>query len=186
MITVSHPHVNPHVRALLAGLDEKGELREFHTTLSLGRRRVEIHGARRKVRQRPYREILRLFAQRFGQDWLIRHGSGFACSDAVASAFDRHVAKCLNSCSAIYCYEDSALETFRAAGRIVVRRFYELPILYWETVQKLLREEAERYPEWEPTLQATRGFAGVAGTASNVFWCGLPPTSQLAGRLLII
>ncbi len=160
MITVSHPHLNQYVRALLAGLDEKGELHEFHTTLGLGRRRVEIHGARRKVRQHPYREIVRLFAQRFGPERLIRHGTGWACSDAVAWGFDRHVAKCLNSSSAIYCYEDSALETFRAAGRIGVRRFYELPIMYWQTVQKLLHEEAERYPKWEPTLLATRDSPG--------------------------
>src|SRR5271165_1750394 len=132
MITVSNPHVNPYVRALLAALEEKGELHEFHTTLSLGRRRLGTCGARQKVHQHPYREIVRLFAQRFGQEWLIRHSSGLACSDAVAWGFDRHVSKCLNSSSAIYCYEDSALETFRAAGRLGVRRFYELPIMYWE------------------------------------------------------
>jgi hypothetical protein len=73
---------------------------------------------------------------------------------------DRHVARRLGSCSAVYCYEDSALETFRTAERIGIRRFYELPIMYWETVQKLLREEAERHPEWEPTLQATRDSPG--------------------------
>jgi glycosyltransferase involved in cell wall biosynthesis len=159
MITVSHPQVNQYVRALLTALDEKGELCEFHTTLSVGRRRVGIPGVRQKVRHHPYREIARLFAQRFGQEWLIRHGSGLASSDAVAWEFDRQVAKCLTSCSTIYCYEDSALETFRAAERIGARRFYELPIMYWETVQKLLREEAERYPKWEPTLQATRDSA---------------------------
>jgi hypothetical protein len=160
MITVSHPQVNPYVRALLARLDERGVLHEFHTTFSIGRRSVGMTGARQKIRQHPYREIVRLFAQRFGQEWLIRPGSGLACSDAVAREFDRHVAKYLSPCSGIYCYEDSALETFRAAGRMGVRRFYELPIMYWETVQKLLREEAERYPEWEPTLQATRDSAG--------------------------
>jgi glycosyltransferase involved in cell wall biosynthesis len=31
-----------------------------------------------------------------------------------------------------------------------------LTILYFEASQKLLREEAARYPEWEPTLLATR------------------------------
>jgi hypothetical protein len=124
MITVSHPQVNQYVRALLAALDEKGELYEFHPTLSVGRRRVGIPGVRQKVRQHPYREIVRLFAQRFGQEWLIRNGSGLASSDAVAWEFDHQVAKGLTSCSTIYCYEDSALETFRAAERIGARRFY--------------------------------------------------------------
>jgi glycosyltransferase involved in cell wall biosynthesis len=159
MITVSHPQVNQYVRALLAALDEKGELQEFHTTLAIGRRSVKIRGGRQKIRQHPYREIVRLVAQRFGQEWLIRQGSGLASSDAVAIEFDRQVAKSLTSCSAIYCYEDSAFETFQAAERLGLRRFYELPILYWETVHRLLRTEAERYPNWEPTLQATRDSA---------------------------
>ena len=33
---------------------------------------------------------------------------------------------------------------------------YELPIAHWATVRRLLAEEAERYPEWEPTLESTR------------------------------
>jgi glycosyltransferase involved in cell wall biosynthesis len=159
MITVSHPQVNQYVRALLAALDEKGKLQEFHTTLAIGRRSVEIRGSRQKIRQHPYREILRLIAQRIGQEWLIRQGSSLASSDAVAIEFDRQVAKSLTCCSAVYCYEDSAFETFRVAERLGLRRFYELPILYWETARRLLRTEAERYPNWEPTLQATRDSA---------------------------
>jgi glycosyltransferase involved in cell wall biosynthesis len=155
MITVSHPQVNQYVRALLAGLVQKQALHEFYTTLTVGRRSVGISGIEPKVRQLPYREAARLLAQRFGQTWLTRHGSGLLSIDAVASEFDRHVAKRLNSSSSIYCYEDSALETFRAAQRMGTRRFYELPILYWESVQRLLREEAIRYPNWAETLQAT-------------------------------
>jgi glycosyltransferase involved in cell wall biosynthesis len=155
MITVSHPQVNQYVRALLVALADKDALYEFHTTLSLGRRSFGIAGVRSKVRQFPYREGARLLAQRLGQEWLTRHGSGLLCSDAVAREFDRHVAKRVRHGSAVYCYEDAALETFRAAQRVGMRRFYELPIMYWETARALLREEALRYPEWEPTLQAT-------------------------------
>jgi glycosyltransferase involved in cell wall biosynthesis len=155
MITVSHPQVNQYVRALLAGLLKHQALYEFYTTLSVGKRRIDIPGINPKVRQFPCREVARLIAQRLGQEWLTRHNSGVLCSDAVAQEFDRYVANHLNSSSATYCYEDSALETFRSAQRIGMRRFYELPILYWETAQKLLREEAIRYPQWEQTLQAT-------------------------------
>jgi glycosyltransferase involved in cell wall biosynthesis len=154
MITVSHPTVNGYVRALLQGLDVINELQEFHTTLAIGRRAVSI--ARSKVRQHPYREILRLLGQRCRQEWLIRHESGWASVDAVAQEFDRQVAKSLGRTAGIYCYEDSAFATFRATTRMGVKRYYELPIMYWETVQKLLGQEAERYPEWEPTLLATR------------------------------
>ena len=155
MITVSHPQVNQYVRALLAGLQKNHALYEFYTTLSVGRRRIDIPGINPKVRQFPCREVARLIAQRLGQEWLTRHNSGMLCSDAVAREFDRYVANHLKFSSATYCYEDSAFETFRVAERIGMRRFYELPIMYWETAQKLLREEAIRYPQWEQTLQAT-------------------------------
>ncbi len=32
----------------------------------------------------------------------------------------------------------------------------ELPIAHWQTVRRLLSQEAERLPEWEPTLESTR------------------------------
>jgi glycosyltransferase involved in cell wall biosynthesis len=154
MITVSHPTVNQYVRALVTALDRHSELRELHTTIAIGQRSVGI--ARRKIRQHPYREILRLLGQRWQHDWLVRHESGWASTDAVAQEFDRHVARTLGKDGAVYCYEDSALLTFRAAERMGMKRYYELPILYWKTAQKLLRQEAERYPEWEPTLLGTR------------------------------
>jgi len=56
----------------------------------------------------------------------------------------------------LYGYEDGCLETFRAARRRGLKCFYDLPIAYWEVVQRLLAEEAERLPEWEPTLVGTR------------------------------
>ena len=154
MITVSHPTVNQYVRALVTALDRHSELRELHTTIAIGQRSVGI--ARRKIRQHPYREILRLLGQRWQHDWLVRHESGWASIDAVAQEFDRHVSRTLRKEGAVYCYEDSALLTFRAAERMGMKRYYELPILYWKTAQKLLRQEAERYPEWEPTLLGTR------------------------------
>jgi glycosyltransferase involved in cell wall biosynthesis len=154
MLSVSHPTVNQYVRALIDALEAVGELQVFHTTLTAGRRSVGI--ARSKVRLHPFPEVLRLLGQRLRQDWLIRHESGWASVDAVAQAFDRQVSKSLDGTASVYCYEDSAVCTFRAAARIGVMRYYELPIVYWPTAQKLLRQEAERYPEWEPTLLATR------------------------------
>jgi len=56
----------------------------------------------------------------------------------------------------IYGYDDGCLETFRAAKKHGLKCFYDLPIAYWETVKKLLEEEKQRLPEWEPTLVGTR------------------------------
>ena len=74
--------------------------------------------------------------------------------DAVYAELDRAVAQRLGSGTSVYCYEDGALETFRAARERGLRRIYELPIAYWETTQRLLREVAERLPAWAPTLLA--------------------------------
>ena len=56
----------------------------------------------------------------------------------------------------VYAYEDCAEQLFKAARELGVRRIYELPIAYWKTAQRLLREESERFPDWEPTLGGTR------------------------------
>jgi hypothetical protein len=66
MITVSHPHLNPYVRALLTGLEQRAALQEFHTTLSFGRRTIALRRIRGRVRQFPYRELGRLLADELG------------------------------------------------------------------------------------------------------------------------
>ena len=154
MVIVSHPNVNQYVRVLLAALEARGELQEFHTTLNFGRRRVAL--PQRKIFQHARLELVRLLAQRLRQNWLVGQDSGLASIDAVARMLDREVAKRVKPGAAIYCYEDSALTTFGAAQKAGVKRYYELPIMYWTATQKLLREEATRYPQWEPTLLATR------------------------------
>jgi glycosyltransferase involved in cell wall biosynthesis len=80
--------------------------------------------------------------------------------DAVYRALDRRVARWIarrrGGIDWVYAYEDGALATFQAARVEGVRCAYELPIAWWETARRLLREEAERLPEWEPTLGGTR------------------------------
>ena len=154
MVTVSHPNVNQYVRALLLALEARSELQEFHTTLNFGRRSVAI--PQKKIFQHTHLELVRLLGQRWRQNWLVSHDSGLASIDAVARMLDREVAKRVKPGAAIYCYEDSALATFCAAQKFGLKRYYELPIMYWTTAQKLLQEEAQRYPQWEPTLLATR------------------------------
>jgi glycosyltransferase involved in cell wall biosynthesis len=45
---------------------------------------------------------------------------------------------------------------FETAKELGIRRIYDLPIAYWETARRLLQEEAQRYPQWEPTLEGAR------------------------------
>ena len=153
-IVLSHPTVNSFVRALVESLHREGLLSAFHTTFALGRRSVDIPAS--LIHSHPIRELVRLIAGRFGAGGLVRHETGWASVDAVYRELDRVVSRSLASGSAVYCYEDGALATFEAASERGIHRVYELPIAYWESLQRLLKEEALRLPEWEPTLFGTR------------------------------
>jgi glycosyltransferase involved in cell wall biosynthesis len=56
----------------------------------------------------------------------------------------------------VYGYEYGCEHTFAAARRLGIARYYDLPIAYWTTAQRLLAEESQRLPDWEPTLVGTR------------------------------
>ena len=159
MITVNHPTGNQFVRALLAALHEAGELDLFFTTIAAASGRRHYQLPREKIRARPFRETLRLAALRLGLRALTAHETGWASADAVYRDLDGAVARWIAAhpgTGGVYCYEDGALETFRAAKQAGKKTIYELPIAYWETSRRLLIEEAERLPRWEPTLFATR------------------------------
>ena len=161
-IIISHPTGNAFVREAASGLADAGVLQEFHTTLAFFgskwpgelRRRVYPENLKSFTRQHPLREAARLVAQRLGLRNLDRHERGWASVDKVYRSLDRAVAKSLDpkKTSAVYCYEDGALETFRSAKRLGIRRIYDLPIGYWRAARRLLSEEAERRPDWASTI----------------------------------
>ena len=178
MILLVHPFGNANVRAVLAALDRSDRLAKFITTLGWSntspilqalpeKLRAEIR--RRgydlphyKIRTHPGREIVRQLAAKFGFDWLTKHETGWASIDRVWIGLDRIAADYLEDnherleIRGVYAYEDCAVRSFERAGELGVRRIYDLPIAYWETAQRLLRTEAERCPDWEPTLGGTR------------------------------
>ncbi|MBX9806181.1 MAG: glycosyltransferase family 4 protein, partial [Flavobacteriaceae bacterium] len=54
--------------------------------------------------------------------------------------------------TAVYAYEDGALETFMAAKKLGLECIYDLPIAYHVLLQELLHQEAIRKPNWAFTL----------------------------------
>jgi glycosyltransferase involved in cell wall biosynthesis len=178
MILLAHPFGNANVRAVLSALDQAGLLAKFVTALGWSNASPLVHElppnlraqmARRgyelphyKIKIFPAREIVRLLAQKMRQRWLVEHGRGWASIDRVWRELDKFAADSLReshqgqSIRAVYGYEDCAERLFETATELGIRRIYDLPIAYWETVQRLLQEEAQRYPEWEPTLGGTR------------------------------
>jgi glycosyltransferase involved in cell wall biosynthesis len=177
-ILVAHPFGNANVRAVLAALDEAGLLAKFVTSLGwsnasplvqflpmhlrsqLARRGYEL--PHYKIKIQPAREILRLLAGKLRQRWLTKHEIGQASIDRVWSELDKFAADSLRESHqrqrirGVYAYEDCAERLFETARELGIRRIYDLPIAYWQTARRLLQEEAQRYPDWEPTLEGTR------------------------------
>ena len=177
MILFSHPLSTPFTREAALALAEAGSLMEVETCLhwipgnawerflpgsvarELGRRSYP-EAVRSKLRTRPWREVGRLLAGRLpGLRGLTRHETGPCSVDAVFHDLDRvtarrvaALAKGTRGLRGVYAYEDGALATFRAARTRGLRCVYDLPIGYWRAGQRIFAEEAEREPEWAPTL----------------------------------
>jgi glycosyltransferase involved in cell wall biosynthesis len=178
MILLTHPFGNANVRAVLNALDHAERLAKFVTTLGWSNSSPFVHALpedlraqmlRRaydlphyKIKTHPAREIVRLLAEKFGLRWLTRHETGWASIDRIWQRLDEVAAHYLQQnherlkLRGVYAYEDCAERSFEMARQLGLRRIYDLPIAYWETAQRLLREEARRYPQWEPTLGGTR------------------------------
>ncbi len=173
-IIISHPTGNKNVRAVLEGLDGAGLLREFHTTLHADAKafwvkllpssfknewlRKTYPVCNNKIVSHPLLEIARMLFLKLGVKRPLKSEYGWASVDAVYHNLDEVVATRLlkqnakQKISAVYAYEDGALATFRAAKKLGIKCIYDLPIAYWETSLKLLKEEAIRLPQWAQTL----------------------------------
>jgi glycosyltransferase involved in cell wall biosynthesis len=173
-LLLSHPAGNQNVRAMLDALQAAGLLGRFGTTVAAFddspalklmphrlrrewmRRRFDV--PREKILQHPWRELARVACGTAGWRSALRHERGFASTDAVIQDFDRFIARSLprlqarEPLKAVYAYEDGALDTFRAARTLGLKRMYDLPIAYWELGHRLMREESERLPAWAHTL----------------------------------
>jgi glycosyltransferase involved in cell wall biosynthesis len=178
MILLVHPFGNANVRAVLAALDGADRLAKFITTLGWSSsspilqalpKNLRAEMMRRgydlphyKIRTHPAREIVRHLAQKLGIRWLTKHETGWASIDRIWNGLDDVASGYVEenherlTIRGVYAYEDCAARLFERARELNIRRIYDLPIAYWETAQRLLRHEAERYPHWEPTLGGTR------------------------------
>ena len=169
MIVLSHPTGNPPVRNALQALFEARMLTCFCTSLAfsqnskindfpipefvkreLSRRTYNLPG--NYIRSKPTLEILRLLGQRVLGN---RFGSGPI--DQVCQTIDKLTAKTLHQThpKGVYAYEDGALESFYTGGQLNIHRFYELPIIYWKELHRILKEQIEKYPAWEKTMEFT-------------------------------
>jgi glycosyltransferase involved in cell wall biosynthesis len=172
MVVLSNPTGNTIVRAIARALRRAGWLDSLYTTIAFPDpgprwlpRRVRSQVLRRHfeieyryLHTHPWRETVRLLASAAGYRSITRPG-GAASVEAVYREFDRYVAGVIRSnrlaahVRTAYAYEDAAEDTFDAARHHGLACIYEMPIAHWQTVQRLLHEEAQRWPEWRCTIQ---------------------------------
>ena len=174
MIILSHPTGNANVRAVLEAFARKDALESYSTTLAshpqsliskVGLSSIYNELQRRSysnqinpyIQDYPIPEIVRLLATKLNLKFLTRHETGKFLVDGIYRYLDKKVSESLeknknSNVKGVYAYEDGALETFRIAKKEGITTFYDLPIAYWETGSKLMKEESERYPLWSKTL----------------------------------
>jgi len=159
---VSHPTGNTFVRALLNQLNTQNQLEKFFTTIGAGLgANPLIRSFCREKRQYaiPDKIISRQWMPEFAR--LLSKGNQEKKRrrvDLSYQALDHKVSRLLSNHSSqiLHAYEDGCSSSFARAKQLGMQCSYELPIAHWATVRRLLAEEAERYPEWEPTLESTR------------------------------
>ena len=159
---VSHPTGNTFVRALLHQLNDQNKLEKFFTTIGSGQGANSLIsafcGQKRKytipdtkISRQWVPEVIRLLSK--GNQEKKRRKV-----DLSYQALDQKVSRELSNFTSkiLHAYEDGCSSSFARAKQLGMQCSYELPIAHWATVRRLLAEEAERYPEWEPTLESTR------------------------------
>lgn len=174
-IFMSHPTGNSNVRAIIEALNKTNSLEEFNTTIAVNPRsywlklmpkevsrqllRRTFPVTSRQLKIHPSLELTRLLSLKAGFSNFIENEKSWASLDSVYKSFDKAVASRLQHLSkkkeitAVYGYEDGALNTFTKAKELGLKCIYDLPIAYWETARKLLLEEAARLPAWAHTLK---------------------------------
>jgi glycosyltransferase involved in cell wall biosynthesis len=217
-VLLAHPTGNQFFRQLASALHRSGRLAEAATSIDwpadgwiarclpgswareLERRSFAAALGFPVVAHGP-REWGRVLASRLGWTGLLRHESGVFSIDTVNREFDAWVARRLlrrRHATAVYAYEDAALATFTAARQLGLPRYYDLPIAYWETSHRLLAEEADRWPEWESTLESTRNspaklarktreleLADIVICPSEFVAASLPPDPRGTRRVVV-
>ncbi|MBY0359177.1 MAG: glycosyltransferase family 4 protein [Candidatus Obscuribacterales bacterium] len=171
---------NSNVQQSAAALAEASLLQSFHTTLAFSKNDVFIrllnNGLKSQFLRRtfpinhnliithPAREFCRLALQRVGAKFLPAEENSPFSIDSVGRDFDRSVAHYLtesltkshHDIKAVYGYEDFSYQTFKTAKNFGLKTMYELCIPFWQTTNSILKEEAERLPEWAQTIRGLK------------------------------
>jgi len=160
---VSHPTGNTFVRSLVEELAKQNSLDTFFTTIGVGLNSNSL--VKGLAARRPYSIPDKIISRHWFPEATRLLSFGKTAQEGKRRSIDRSYEsldlKVKNelrhsSCTILHAYEDGAARSFAMAKELGIHRSYELPIAHWATSRRLLAEEAERFPRWEPTLESTR------------------------------
>lgn len=168
-VAFSHPTGNANSRAVVEGLVEAKILRNFYTCVAVFenspgflftkfgplkefQKRIFNRSLKQYTLVRPYKELCRIAAQRIGWKNLITREEGKVSVDKVYEDLDGWVSRKLNEITAVYAYEDGALQSFKRAKILGALCLYDLPIGYWKAMRVFLEEERLKQPQWAETI----------------------------------
>lgn len=177
-ISLIHPTSSPFSRNAALALSEADLLYEIITTIAynpqtsinrylkllpskvsnrivaeLGRRSwIPPNGV--PIQTHPWQEVLRIALVKTGLSQRLGFGQ-HGCINWVYASLDDHVANHhLQNLDAVYAYEDGAATTFQTAKQRGILCLYDLPIPFYRLSRAIQLEEAQRFPELAPALQA--------------------------------
>lgn len=168
-VAFSHPTGNANSRAVVEGFVEAKILANFYTCVAVFegspaflftkigplkefQKRIFNGALKPYTLFRPYKELCRIAARRIGWKKLIFPEGGKVCVDKVYEDLDGWVSRKLNEITAVYAYEDGALQSFKRAKILGALCLYDLPIGYWKAMREFLEEERLKQPIWAETI----------------------------------
>jgi starch synthase len=177
MIWVNHPFGNANVRAVLKAFYDAGKLDQFFTTIGFSNNSslIEIFPNKlQKIIARKHYDLPKkklntdfskeLFRQMTIQlpffNFLSKNENNVLSIDSIWKNNDKKMAHYLmntkSTPSAIYCYEDGAVHSFRVAKKRGITCIYDLPIGYFKSAQKIYQEEKALNPEFASMLEGSQ------------------------------
>ncbi len=161
-IVISHPHGNQNTSQAVKSLEKFKLLDTFWTTIALPFK-IKIFKKKfynisyKKIRIRYVKELLRQFCIFFKLKKFYSYDSNVFSVYSVYKDLDFKVSKYLdlnkNKISAIYTYEDCALNSFKSAKKNGIKTIYDLTSPYWLIKKKIIEDELKLQPGWN--LSAT-------------------------------
>lgn len=155
-ILVTHPNSNQNNRNLLLALEKKNALFRFITTVNFRTNKFYYEFIPKKIKyflsKRDFTKITNKVctkpiiesALEYIKKKILKQKNFIEENSSIDNLSAKFLKKNLNKIDAVYCYEDSALETFKIAKQNKIKCIYELPAVYWAEKNQIYASEQKK------------------------------------------